>query len=338
MRYLLQLAVIFVPVAVITVIVFQILSVADSPWIAAVTAILSSIVAIALLSILFATVLRPYFQAQSYYVAILGFPKSGKTTIITSLFGQAFAGNITPLKMSPRGTQTIEHINSNLERLLKGQALGPTRSQDRFAFRADLTIKRFPLPRNYKIEFGDFPGSNTETYIKKYGRWLHTTEFFQWVAESDAMIFVIDLAQYLTNHRQRTNYVAQMTTAMRAAWQHYLDVNSHRQNKVIKHPLVLAFTKADLFGVIKKDASPDLIQKEIMKLGFGGETPPISEIDPLALKDGQEMIEHDFAELIRYFKVEAKNFNIIYCSCFSLYKNKMLGINDLMWSVLPQMY
>ena len=97
--------------------------------------------------------IQKYSVPWSYNVAIVGFPRSGKTTLLISLFGEIFAGMILPIRITPKGTKTIERINESLEMLKKGQALGPTKDQDRFAFRADLTIKRFPFPHTYMVRF-----------------------------------------------------------------------------------------------------------------------------------------------------------------------------------------
>ncbi len=298
--------------------------------------ILSAIFAIIGISVVVPSVWQQYFRAKSYYIAIVGFPKSGKTTLLASLFGEAFAGKIKPVKMQPRGTRTIETVNAYLEKLKKGEALGPTRSQDRIAFRADIAVGKNPFIRTYKAEFGDFPGSSTESYVKKYGKWLHKTEFFKWVAESDAMVFTIDLGHYLSRRKTRLDYINQMTTAMRAAWQHFLDVNEHRVKEVSKHPLVVVFNKADLFGAIEKLESENLIEKEIAKLGFGKATPTLKDINEESLKAGREMVKTDFAEIIEYFKQEAVNFQIIFCSSFGLIQDKRLGMNDLLWAVLPR--
>ncbi|MBE9595145.1 MAG: GTPase domain-containing protein [Proteobacteria bacterium] len=280
--------------------------------------------------------IQKYSVPWSYNVAIVGFPRSGKTTLLISLFGEIFAGMILPIRITPKGTKTIERINESLEMLKKGQALGPTKDQDRFAFRANLTIRRYHFPRTYKVEFGDFPGDESQVYSEKYGSWLHTTEFFKWVVDSDAIIFVIDLGRYLVRDESRIAYVAQISSALRAAWQHFLDSNEHRIQEVRQHPLVLVFTKADLFGVKKDQDTWDLIEQEIAKLGFGEDIPPIKEIDHVGLARGEARVIEDFAEVIRYFETEAPNFQVVFTSSFGLLDGKRLGIKDFLMAVLPR--
>lgn len=287
------------------------------------------------LTFIYMLIVRQESLPGSHNVAIVGFPQSGKTTLIISLFGETFAGKILPLRLTPRGTKTIERINESLERLQRGQALGPTKDQDRFGFRADVTVRRFPFPRTYKVEFGDFPGVDSQTYSEDYGPWLHNTEFFKWAVDSDAMIFVIDLGRYLSRDELRTAYIARISSALRAAWQHFLDVNEHRIREVRRHPVVLTFTKADLFGVEEDPHDWDRFEKEIAKLGFGDEIPPIQEIDQEALILGKARVMQDFAELIQYFKGEARTFRVLFTSSFGLADGKRLGIGDLLQAVLP---
>lgn len=278
----------------------------------------------------------------SYLVATVGFPQSGKTTLIVSLFGEAFAERILGATMRPRGIKTIERVNADLERLKKGLALGPTQDQDRFSFRADIQMGRGLFSKNYKTEFGDFPGHDSETYSEKYGPWLHTTEFFKWAADSDAIIFVVDLGRYLSEISEgRTEYIAKISSAFRAAWQNFLDINEDRQKKVRRHPVILVFTKADLFGVLKEYYHSDKdttyrLQEEIAKLGFNEKTPPVMEIDHIALIQGKAKTEQDFDELLRYFRKEAPNFHVLFTSSFGLAAGKRLGINELLEAVLSR--
>lgn len=282
---------------------------------------------------------------RSYRVAIVGFPRSGKTTLIVSLFGEAFAMKL-PTKVTPRGTQTIELVNKSLEMLKKGRALGPTTDQDLFAFRADIVLTRRFFPITYKVEFGDFPGKHSEDYISKRDSWLQTTEFFKWVVDSDAIVFVVDLGRYISNEASRREYIAEITSAFRAAWQSFLDINEYRARQVRRHPVVLVFNKADLAQRAStivdvrslEIVSPDLmksVEKEIRRLGFGDEVPPEIKIDKDILNYYKRMIETDFGELIRYFKDEAFKTRVIYVSSFGVLENQRLGMSDLLMSVFP---
>ena len=235
--------------------------------------------------------------------------------------------------MKPRGTQTIERINVSLEMLDLKRPIGPTRDQDRFSFRADVTRGRF-FSRTYKIEFGDFRGEESQIYSEEYESDLLNPEFLKWIIESDGLIFVVDIGQYLMNDESRQKYIAKMTKALRGAWQHFLDNNEYRIKKVKRQPLILVFTKADLFGVTREPSNWNYIEKKIAKFGFN-EVPPIKEIDHYAYEIGKNKVKEDFGELIQYFEREAPNFQVLFTSSFGLLDGKRLGFRDLIMAVLP---
>ena len=94
---------------------------------------------------------------RAYSIAVIGYPKSGKTFLITAVFGELFSGRLFDIKTVPRGQETIERINRDLEALAIGRSLGPTTDQDLFAYRADITRGHSLFVRKYKVEIGDFP-------------------------------------------------------------------------------------------------------------------------------------------------------------------------------------
>jgi hypothetical protein len=288
-----------------------------------------------------AALFRQSALPRAHTVAIVGFPKSGKTTLLTSLFGEVFAQRIADLRVVPRGTSVIDRLNHDLKLLETGRALGPTHDQDRFAYRADITMGAFPFLRTYKVEFGDFPGHDSEEYALKYGSWLHTTEFFKWVAESDALVFVVDLGPYLAGPSERRDYVASMSAAIRAAWQHFLDANEHRAARVRRQPLVLAFSKADLLGLMEDTADWDYgvntFETRVAILGFSEATvPPVFTINPALLAGGERRVRRDFADLISYLQHESRALNTLFVSSFGLCEGRRIGLRELLRAVLPR--
>jgi len=272
-----------------------------------------------------------------YTVAIVGFPQSGKTTLLTSLFGEIFARKIIGIEVEVKGQSTIERVNEDLAKLKKGIALGPTKDQDIFAYRTNITIGNI-FKRSYKVEFGDFPGDDSIEYIKKYGPWLHKTEFFKWIAEADAIIFIVDIGKYLLSIQKGNSYSAEMVSAIRAAWQHILDTKSASEStsRIRRRPILIAFNKADLLSIDKKESKINDINKLIMTLGFSNKTPGIIDIDELYLNELRKDILNDFSDLFQYFKGEVSHFKYIFTSSFALVNNKRVGIQDLLIYVLPK--
>lgn len=267
---------------------------------------------------------------RSYAVAIIGFPKAGKTTLITSLFREIFEGRVH-VKAQVRGAAVIERVNVNIARLASGKVIGPTLSQDRFAYRTDITFGDFPLRRTYKVDFGDFPGEDTDEYIENSEPWLHTSEFFKWVAEAEALVFVIDIAEFLLDER---GYVARMTSSVRAAWQHFLDANNHRLSAATKSPVVLAFNKADLLALVA-DSDTEL-KALIRRYGFSTtEIPPEIEVDSEIVSEWENRVFSAFHDMISYMENETITTAILTTS-FGKRANDRIGLSHFLRAALNE--
>lgn len=284
-----------------------------------------------------------FLERKSFFVAIVGFPKSGKTTLIISLFGEAYARRL-PIRVVPRGSQTITIINKSLELLKKGKALGPTMDQDMYGFRADATIGKPPFATTYRIEFGDFPGAYSKEYRKEDMHLLHNTEFFKWIVDSDAIMFVIDLGKYLTKNKR--NFIAEVTSAFRTEWQQYLDANSFRLREIGRHPLIIVFTKTDLLYRFSSQINlqndkelSDIENQEsfedmVAHYGFGEDTPPLITLDEKKTEFDSHLIEEEFGEIIQFFKAEASRVTVVFTSSFGLLNGERLGFRKLFASIL----
>lgn len=80
----------------------------------------------------------------AWSVALIGFPRSGKTTLLATIFGEIFARRIIDYEITIRGEENIDIVNAALERLSTGRALGPTTDEDVRAFRTTLKMNQFP--------------------------------------------------------------------------------------------------------------------------------------------------------------------------------------------------
>lgn len=273
----------------------------------------------------------------SYNVAILGFPRSGKTILLTTLFGEMFANKIG-IRAVPKGDATINTINHYLSQLAKGESLGPTTSTDRTAFTADLTVGGKRLGETYRVEFGDFPGDDYDSYVNQFGPWLHTTPFFRWVLHADAIVFIVDIGRILNPRENRASVVAQESSAIRAAWQHMIDTEEMTGRDFRRLRIVLAFTKADLFQEVKnynyEESEVEILEDRIFRLGFT-DIPPIRQMDLTALNEGSDEMSEEFSELIGFLRDEVRNLNVIFVSSFGLIEDKRLGLEELLLAVLP---
>ncbi|HUK58640.1 MAG TPA: GTPase domain-containing protein [Stellaceae bacterium] len=276
-----------------------------------------------------------------YNVAVLGLPRSGKTTLITSLFQVIFFHKFFGDRLLLRGPETIDRVNRDIETIKLGKALGPTTDQDMFAYRAD--IKRSSWLRNvtYRIAIGDFAGERSaELMEQRDDVRLHQTTFFRWVMEADAFIFVIDVAAYL---RDGAAYVARVESEFRSAWQHLAEFHVVG-GKAIKHkPVALVLNKCDVLvhssdfddvRVAKDYTQADNMQ-DVWRLGFGDETPPVVRLDTIGTQVIREFALSNFKPLVEYFAGQSAYFKVFPVSSFALVGEKPLGVEELAVFVLP---
>lgn len=282
-------------------------------------------------------------EASSYDIAVVGYPQSGKTMMITAAFGELFTASIKGITIMPRGKATIEKVNEDLARLEMGKALGPTKDQDLFSYKAEFTFKVGLFSRKYNVKIGDFPGEDSQEFAETFGDWFHETPYFSWVMEAQAFIFVVDIAEIII-HWNDNDYVAKISKGFRAAWQHIREHHMLSKRSIMSKRVLLVFTKTDLLfrttpldhneaGGEGEDA------KMISKLGFGVDLPkPISlHYDEIFTEKNvfRESIEEKFAELIEFFKSQSKRFHVIYVSALAYDEHGRYGIRDLLSGILP---
>jgi hypothetical protein len=250
------------------------------------------------------------------------------------MFGEMFAHRVLGYKVTPRGEQTIERVNQDLEKLELGRALGPTTDQDLFAYRADVVRGSALFAKRYKVEIGDFPGEDSKVFAEKFHDWFHHTPYFKWAMEADAFIFIVDLA-YTLDPSSAHEYAARVTRAVRAAWQRLVENHLEGKASLQAKSVVLAFTKADLFGAeTGRNAGSDLANA-VMRLGFGDEVPVRVEVDERVFREGKQRTDSLFAELIGYLGAQSSRFTTVYVSCFGYLRGERIGVEAVLKAVLP---
>jgi GTPase SAR1 family protein len=293
-------------------------------------------VAFTLLASLISTLFARRRLPEAYSVAVIGLPRSGKTSLITAMFGAMFSRKLLGYSVRPRGESTIERVNEDLERLELGRSVGPTTDQDLFAYRADIVRKAsFPLfSRTYKVEIGDFPGEDSERFAIEFGDWIHRTPYFKWAMEADAFILVVDIARVI-EPIVGTEYTARISKAIRAAWQRLEENHLEGKRALQSKRVVLVFTKADLFGLLRGGQVLDDLSYRVARLGFGDKLPPPEEIDLQRLSEGRELIVGKFKDLLKFFASRSKKFEVVFVSVCAFENDKRLGIEELTRAILP---
>ena len=271
-------------------------------------------------------------DAITYNIAILGLPKSGKTTFITSLFGAVMHGKIklNGYNAIVKGNSTIDRINENLSLLDKGIPIGSTTDQTLFAYRVNIEEKSSHILRprkEYQIEIGDFQGEMTQDLIDlKTNIWKHDSEFFNWVKEANAFVFMVDLGFYLMDKK---TYIAEISKSLRSAWQKIIELNDNQIDKESRLPIILIFNKADVLTAY--DVSPSGIKY----LAFSEDKLPEMKYSTLTDKIKLE-VEKDFDDLINFFTINCKNFSYNFYSSFFTDKYEyQKGLSEICNHIFP---
>nr|VFJ66376.1 MAG: 50S ribosome-binding GTPase [Candidatus Kentron sp. FW] len=298
----------------------------------------------------------------AHMVAFIGYPRSGKTTLITSLFSEIFAQRILRgVDIIPRGEETIKRVNEDIARLEMGRELNATTDQDLFNYRVEMLTGRSFLSRRYKIEIGDFPGEDSENLSNKEPDWLHSTKYFQWALNADAFIFVIDL-EYLSDleSNRAMEYKSIITSSFRAAWQKLKEHHYDGARRLRDNAVVIAFTKADLlFGSGNAGLADNMMAlatalssyqrsrntglADNMEEGSANKPknynkPAIVDSREKAMVEKEKEIQAYFHDIIEYLDSETKRFEVVFTSVFAKEKadGARFGMDRLARCVLPR--
>jgi len=194
-------------------------------------------------------VLRKGFP-RKFSVATIGFPNTGKTTLLMTLYDQILSKRIDFYKIRIMGTETIERVNKNISFLKNGAKIPSTTDQDVYAYRTTIETKTLFSKNLVQVEFGDFPGEQSKMFAEKYENWFHRTPYFRWVKDANAYVFVIDIGEYLISKFSNNfnEYRAKTISSMRASWQHLIEYNYDIKLDIARNPLILVFSKSDVLA------------------------------------------------------------------------------------------
>lgn len=262
----------------------------------------------------------------SHRVAIIGFPQSGKTTLITGIFDFLFRHGDRGGSVIPRGDETIRRINENLQCLEMARSVRPTTEQDVFAYRAEVVADAGFFARRYKLEVGDFPGEDSAAFAEEHGNWLHRTPYFEWALSADAYVFVADSQCLRTGAPAEES--ARLKMAFRASWQrireHHLDGPSRVQSK----PLIFVFSKIDVLTVFSRS----LIDGTTGTSDGSSDRGTLSKYDCEIL---ETQIERTFGDLFEYLRRESRHFVVVLTSVYLWRDGERVGLPELVRRVLP---
>ena len=157
--------------------------------------------------------------------------------------------------------------------------------------------------------------------------WKHDSEFFNWVKNANAFVFVVDLGHYFID---KNTYIAEVSKSLRSAWQKIIELNDNQIVKISKYPVVLIFNKADIL------LYPDYFSpSQIEDLAFSKDKLPELKYSNIEESMTKEIID-DFDNLINFFQVNCKNFSFNFYSSFLADKYEYRrGLSDICNHIFP---
>jgi hypothetical protein len=176
-------------------------------------------------------------------ISLLGLPNSGKTVYLTVLFRELMTSGIQGIKFSPYGSETVERVTRGLNTLLRGKWLPPTSPNEVFFYRAVASVGGGVLARRYKIEIGDYAGQRMKEFNTEDEMWLHKTDYFKYILQSDAVLLSVDSAVV---QQGNTAEIRAMENSFMAAIQLLIEGKGVEPGRRLHAPVALVFMKADL--------------------------------------------------------------------------------------------
>ena len=305
--------------------------------------------------------LRARMLPNPHNVALIGFGKSGKTTLLTTMFSELLLFRVANFSARLRGAKTIARVTSYMEKIQLRKAVGATSRDSQFPYEINIAQNGF-FGRSFKMSFGDFPGERSEEFISDIHKdnlrhegakkrpagerafpeedesaaALFDAEFFRWVLGCEAVIFVVDVARYLASKAdpELDGYAVEVSQAYIRTWSYILD--TRQEGGEAREPIVvLAFTKSDLFDVYAEVVEEESFEAAIAKLGFEEPLPEVREISRAPFERGIQECNEDFKRLIRFLEGQSRTFHTVYASSFALMDGQRLGVEQLFKAVLP---
>jgi hypothetical protein len=201
---------------------------------------------------------------RSISISLLGFPYSGKTVYLTVLFDLLQTGTDRQIRFAPYGQETVERITDDLNTLSRGKWLPSTKLGSVFYYRAYATLRSSPLPRRFKIEIADYAGENMGELDPTSDMWLHKSQYFKYVAESDAILLAIDCELFRSGQIHK---IDEAQNAFVAALQILAENKGVTGGLKLNTPVGILLLKADLLsGITAAIESDEFLSDQMPRL------------------------------------------------------------------------
>jgi len=222
---------------------------------------------------------------HNHKISIIGFLGSGKTVYMIFLLNELCKNSYENFRFYMPDKNTREKTLLYILNLYDNRPMiPPTGENEGTNYQLDVFKgKRDVL----KINFGDFSGTDHKKFIKSFidgsPMWIHDIDYFNYILESSALVFAVDLDKYLQN-----NQWAKYTTYSFIEVINRLASKQDFVNELLKTPICILFLKCDLLHKYNKQ-----------------------EINVL----------NGFNDLISFCKKRCKYVNHYFVSCFEILQN-----------------
>jgi hypothetical protein len=194
-------------------------------------------------------------------ISLLGFPGSGKTVFLTVLFDALMSTAPPGLAFWPYGAETVEQVGEDVRTLMQRKWLPPTAPGQVFFYRANARVGSGMLARRYKIEIGDYAGEHIHEFDTDHERWLHRTDYYKYVLQSDIVMLSVDCGTVL---RSTSAERRRMEDSFVAALHLLMEHKGVAVGGKLRAPVALVFMKADLAASLElsslRERRPDVVE------------------------------------------------------------------------------
>jgi GTPase SAR1 family protein len=279
------------------------------------------------------------YNPSDYYIAVLGYPRSGKSIFITSFIKHLISEKISVYKTEKIEKETAKRLNNNIKYLNSRTPIEQTMEESIFPYIVDISKGKLTLKKYFKLQIGDFSGDNSAQFNEGYRQWFHKSPTFVWVMQAHAFIFVVDLAEVLAQYDDDF-YCKKVSDGIYEAWKSIEKSHLEGANKLKNKQIVLLFNKADLLPTFHELLGPKpegQMRIKMLQSGFAKKSLPQTtnikkDIDP----DLYALIEEKFGDIIHYLKRRSSRFNIIYFSHFLTLNGLPIGLEKVADAILPR--
>jgi GTPase SAR1 family protein len=198
---------------------------------------------------------------RSLSVALIGPSGAGKTVYLTMLYRELEMHTNPGLTFAPYGYKTIEEINRNLNYIQNGTFPPSTELGAHFRYEALALYGNGILKRRFRLQIVDYAGEHLDEFNISSDKWLHRSEFFDYVLSSDALIIMLDCERLLA--KDETNLVHNFENVIVATLHTLIQERSKDPTKLFDNPVALVFSKSDL---IKSKEDKEYIIQSLARL------------------------------------------------------------------------